>query len=153
MFILSESCSPGLWKTENIFLVCAAFKLLSWREKLVDYCTRRRSYRRRLSDLRVPFYSCFKVHLFRIPASKRICMNVGVFQNKAKRKNPRKLHSRANETACEGPNAVGKCIRNAYSRLQLRLFRVPVFQYTLGWSKTPDDHPEVYRGPDPREQS
>ena len=40
-----------------------------------------------------------------------------------------------------------------YSRLQLRLFRVPVFQYTLGWSKTPDDHPEVYRGPDPREQS
>ena len=23
----------------------------------------------------------------------------------------------------------------------------------LGWSKTPDDHPEVYRGPDPREQS
>ena len=22
MFILSESCSPGLWKTENIFMVC-----------------------------------------------------------------------------------------------------------------------------------
>ena len=22
IFILSESCSPGLWKTENIFMVC-----------------------------------------------------------------------------------------------------------------------------------
>ena len=22
MFLLSESCSPGLWKTENIFMVC-----------------------------------------------------------------------------------------------------------------------------------
>ena len=48
-----------------------------------------RSYRRRLSDahyLSVHFYSCFKVALFRIPASKRICTNVGVFQNKARRK-------------------------------------------------------------------
>ena len=26
-----------------------------------------------------------------------------------------------------------------YSRLQLRWFRVPVFQYTFGWSKTPAD--------------
>ena len=34
-----------------------------------------------------------------------------------------------------------------YSRLQLRWFRVPVFQHTFGWSKTPADHPEVYRGP------
>ena len=46
---------------------------------------------------------------FRIPASKRICMNVEVFQNKARRKNPRKFLSRAYERACEDPNAVGKC--------------------------------------------
>ena len=36
-----------------------------------------------------------------------------------------------------------------YSRLQLRWFRIPVFQYTLGWSKRPADHPEVYRGRGP----
>ena len=76
-------------------------KLLSWREKLVDW----RSYWWRLSDahhLRVHFYSCFKVTPFQILASKRICMNVEVFQNKARRKNQPKLHSRANEIACKG---------------------------------------------------
>ena len=31
--------------------------------------------------LRVHFYSCFKMTPFQIPASKRICMNVEVFQN------------------------------------------------------------------------
>ena len=40
-----------------------------------------------------------------------------------------------------------------HSRLQLRWFRVPVFQYTLGWSKTPTDHLEVYRGPVARKLS
>ena len=39
MFILSESCSPRLCKTE--IFSWSACKLLSWREKLVDYCTRR----------------------------------------------------------------------------------------------------------------
>ena len=32
------------------------------------------------------FIAVSKWHLFRIPAIKRICMNVGVFQNKARRK-------------------------------------------------------------------
>ena len=43
--------------------------------------------------------------------------------------------------------------QSRYSRLQLRWFRVPVFQYTLGWSKKPADHPEVYRGPMARKPS
>ena len=40
-----------------------------------------------------------------------------------------------------------------YSRLQLRWFRVPVLQYTLGWSKTPADYPTVYRGSEARKPS
>ena len=28
-----------------------------------------------------------------------------------------------------------------------------VFQYTLGWAKTPADHPDVYRGPVARKPS
>ena len=40
-----------------------------------------------------------------------------------------------------------------YSRLQLRWLRVPVFQHTSGWSKTPANHPEVYRGPVARKPS
>ena len=42
-----------------------------------------------------------------------------------------------------------------YSRLQLRWFRVPVLRYTLGWSNTPADHPDVpvYGGPGARKPS
>ena len=40
-----------------------------------------------------------------------------------------------------------------YARLQLRWFGVPVLQYTLRWSKTPAEYPEVYRGPVARKPS
>ena len=76
----------------KIFLRSAC-KLLSWREKLVDYWTEHegRSYRWRLSDAHnlacvFTFLAVSKWHIFRIPASKCICMNVEVFQNKARRR-------------------------------------------------------------------
>ena len=89
----------------------SACKLLSWREKLVDSVLHTKAAATGeglVMHATCAFtYSCFKVTLFEIPASKHICMNVEVFQNKARRKNPPKLHSRANETACKGSEQSG----------------------------------------------
>ena len=106
MSILSESCSPGLWKNENIFMVCLQTAELK-RETGRQLHTKGAATGEGIpgSDahhLRVHFSSCFKVTPFQIPAGKRIFMNVEVLQNKARRKNLPKLPSRANETACKG---------------------------------------------------
>ena len=113
MLILSESCSLG--KTENIFMVCLQTAELK-RETGRLLHTKGAATGEGLpgSDahhLRVHFSSCFKVTPFQIPARKRICMNVEVLQNKARRKNLPKLPSRANETACKG----SECSREMHS--------------------------------------
>ena len=50
---------------------------------------------------------------FQIPASKRICMNVEVFQNKARRKMYLSCTLEQMKQLAKGPSAVGKCIGNA----------------------------------------
>ena len=94
MFILSESCCSGLWINKNIFMVCLQTAELKretgrllhgeglsyrWRPRLSDAS-------RMHTTCAFTFIAVSKWHLFRIPASKRICMNVGVFRNKARRK-------------------------------------------------------------------
>ena len=89
MFILSESWSPGLWKTENIFMVCLQTTELK-RETGRLLHTKGTAIGEGLVMHTTCAFTFFESDtFFRILASKRICMNVEVFQNKARRK---KIH-------------------------------------------------------------
>ena len=81
-----------LWKLK--IFSWSACKLLNWREKLYGGVlhTKGAATGEGLvmhTTCAFTFIAVSKWHLSRIPASKRICMNVGVFQNKARRK---KIH-------------------------------------------------------------
>ena len=89
MFILSESCSPALWNTENIFMVCVQTAELK-RETggLCILHTKGAATAEGLvmhSTCAFTFTAVSKRHLFRFRQVKAISMNVQVFQNKARR--------------------------------------------------------------------
>ena len=67
MFILLESCSSGLWKTENIFMVCLQTAELKRETGRLLHTKGAATGEGLVIDahyLRVHFYSCFKVTPF-----------------------------------------------------------------------------------------
>ena len=77
-------------KSENILMVClqtAGLKRETGRQLHTDpQCAATAESLVMHTTWAFTFIDVSKWHLFRIPASKRICMNVGVFQNIARRK-------------------------------------------------------------------